>query len=1657
MFLFKCKMCGGAFEINNDETVAVCEYCGTQQTIPRLDDERRANLYDRANHFRRNNDYNKAMGIYEQILNEDGNDAEAYWSLVLCRYGIEYVEDPVSRKRIPTINRAQFTSIFDDDNYKSALMYADSYQKLVYEAEAKEINEVQKGILAISQKEDPFDVFICYKETDNSGRRAIDSVLAQELYYQLTQEGFKVFFSRITLEDKLGSAYEPYIFAALNSAKVMVVLGTKPEYFNAVWVKNEWSRYLALIKNGAKKILIPAYRDMDPYDLPEEFSHLQAQDMSKLGFMQDLVRGIKKIVGENEQHTTVIRETVVTNSAANTSPLLKRVFIFLEDGDWESADEYCEKVLDLDPECAQAYLGKLMAELRVKKQEELKNQPEPFDWSNNYRKARRFGDEALKSSLKDCTTYITTRNELARLNEIYTRASDIMATANNENAYKAASQIFSTIREYKDAAVLEETCMDKAEEKRKSLIYDHAWALSNNYNEHNQSEAARLFASISDYKDSAVRAQECQEKATNIRKDEKLFRSKRLMAQKNIKSYVEAAQLLTSIAGWKDADDLRFLCSENIEKINAKREELRLESERKAEKKREEARKRAKRKKIIAVIAVIMLCAIFALVILWYAVILPQMQYDMANDLLSRGQYDKAIHLFTALGDFRDSQEMILECHYARALSWIEKGDFSPAKYAFENQLSGYKDSNGMLKVIAGLELLSQSNYSGAIQLILQGNVAVQIHYNTNSMQSLESILYSSAVQFAGLQIPQNTGYKFAGWSVASWSYTPGENVEIWFDAAWTDGFTIKYTLNGGTAINPTEYKKDGADIVLTNPTRDGYTFVGWTGTDLTEKTLMVTIPAGSYGDREYTAHWEANEYTFTLDANGGLVKETEISVQYQTAYTLPVPTRDYYVFLGWYSGSIKYENSTWGNPENVDLVARWEPVTYQIEYVIPGGGTNPSANVKNYTVESQGILLKEPTKLGYRFVGWYSESAYQNKITSIPTGSHGDITLYAKWEIVTYTITYQLNGGKISGTKVTSFTVEDLPVNLPTATKSGLVFLHWSQETQNGECVNQITELGDVVIVACFMDPNLKLSLSDDGKYYIVTGHSGTAQQIDIPAYYKGLPVKEIRSWAFYTSLDAESYLKSVNIPDTVVKIGDCAFGYCDTLSTVAMSNSIVEIGHEAFYSCKNLKSITFPNTLKKIDNLAFANCELLTSISLPDSLTYLGGQSFSGCSNLTTVKLGKSLTTIEYCVFSGCVSLTNINIPENITTIEWGAFKECQNLRKIIIPKSVTQMGSYSYSVFEGCSNLTIYCRISMIPDGWYDDWNGSCEVVWGYTGDGHNYSSIVEVEPSCIEAGVLKYTCAICGESYTEKIPVTQHTYNEVVVKEATCSTTGLKRKTCSVCNFVLPEEIIQTVNHSYTSKVDVQATCSKEGVMKYTCKVCGDHYTDSISKTAHKNVKEITKAASCSATGIESQKCSVCGYISKETVIAALGHNYSRYSEDKPTCEKRGTIYYSCTRCNTTRTDTVPAKGHTWESATCTSPESCSVCDKSRGTALGHTTRLAICDRCGHNSFSTLTFSGTGSVTFSDISFLKYGYNIDYTVSSGNEVGLITVKLFPDASSSAYELSLNKVIYAGWTNATFDDYFVGSFANGLIIVEADEHISWTITITMNERYR
>ena len=641
--LIKCKMCGGDLRPAENATTCECEYCGSVQTIPKLDNERRLNLYDRANHFRRNNEYDKAMGIFEQILQDDRTDAEAYWSLVLCRYGIEYVEDPATKKRIPTVNRAQFTSIFADDDYKSALEYADSVQKGIYETEAKAIDGIQKAILDISKKEKPFDVFICYKETDAEGKRTPDSVLANDLYHQLTREGFKVFFSRITLEDKLGQQYEPYIFAALNSAKVMVVLGTKPEYFNAVWVKNEWSRYLKLIKGGANKTLVPAYKDMDPYDLPEEFSHLQAQDMSKLGFMQDLIRGIKKIAGDEKPAAAQQPVAPIIMDApmkANLQSLLGRAFMALEDGEWEKADDFCEQALNQDFQNARAYIGKLMAELKVRKEGDLQYQSQPIERSGNYAKALRFADEKLQATLKGYNEAIKERNEQNRLQKQYNEAMQALDAARTVADVQAVKSRLSAIASYKETAKGLKACDDKIES-----INSTAYTNANNLMKQWQYvQAAAAFRALGNYRDCQTVAKKCDE--------------------------LEKQRLAEEAAA--RAEEQKRLDERRAKEEAERKEKERVAAELKAredEIKRREAEAKAARVKktgiILAVVAALCVAAFFVVT----KIVLPKMHYDNAVKVLEDGQYDAAIAAFTELGDYEDCSYRIQQAQANKAFA----------------------------------------------------------------------------------------------------------------------------------------------------------------------------------------------------------------------------------------------------------------------------------------------------------------------------------------------------------------------------------------------------------------------------------------------------------------------------------------------------------------------------------------------------------------------------------------------------------------------------------------------------------------------------------------------------------------------------------------------------------------------------------------------------------------------------------------------------------------------------------------------------------------------------------------------------------------------------------------------------------------------------
>jgi tetratricopeptide (TPR) repeat protein len=761
--IIKCKMCGGDIDFIPGATYGTCEYCGSTSTIPQAEDENKLNRYNRANHFRRQCEFDKAVAAYEKILEQDENDAEAHWGAVISRFGIEYVEDPATHQRIPTCHRVQVASILTDEDYLAAVENApDEESRRIYQEEAARIAEIQKGILAISANEKPYDVFICYKETDENGQRTRDSQWAQDVYYGLTEQGLKVFFSRITLEDKLGQQYEPYIFAALNSAKVMVVVGSRPEYFNAVWVKNEWSRYLSLMKHDHKRLLIPCYRDMDPYDLPEELSMLQSQDMSKIGFMQDLLRGIQKVMQQPTsapQGVRVETATVETNAPGVTS-LLKRAALFLEDGDTASAREYYDRVLDIDPECAEAYMGKVCAETGCRKESDLGALNYCVDMRGDWQKAVRFAsaaqkqkyegymanvrarveehchelaidcacavavgrgscakmDDALKSYRANCLTkgsestdYSAEENaswHLAGYQSIRNTLAQMIADNDprdvTEGMLKVAAAMFGQIKGEEERA---QQCLVLAEQARQKVIYEKASARRAAIGMPDLMDAADLealakqFGQIPGYKDAKRQAEQCLQDAENVRENAYNDAVKAMQeAERSSCKWREAIQMLAreGLNGYRDVEELR------------KQGEQLYEECRNAEEKERKAKERKNKRLTVAFVLVVLI----ACVVGWFVVtrVIPNNKYQRAVTLRENGQYDDAIAAFAELGDYSDAAAQITETKYQQAVSLREAGEYESAIAVFAS-LNDYRDAETQI------EEMKQEKYQQAVTL----------------------------------------------------------------------------------------------------------------------------------------------------------------------------------------------------------------------------------------------------------------------------------------------------------------------------------------------------------------------------------------------------------------------------------------------------------------------------------------------------------------------------------------------------------------------------------------------------------------------------------------------------------------------------------------------------------------------------------------------------------------------------------------------------------------------------------------------------------------------------------------------------------------------------------------------------------------------------
>lgn len=350
----------------------------------------------------------------------------------------------------------------------------------------------------------------------------------------------------------------------------------------------------------------------------------------------------KKGAGPNGSN---MQQGGVARVSGDPKVLLERAFMFLEDGDWDKADIYCESVLDQNPKCAEAYLGKLMAEVKIRKKEDLSKAKEPLDQSDNYRKVMRFADESLRESLSKA-------KELQHNEQLYTEAMACMTAASDEEAYRNAAQKFYSLGSYKDASAHREQCLQRADR---------------------------------------IRADRMQREETK-RKEDIYSRAEKCMHKGTIESYNTAIQLYESVPNFRSSAAQISECRRKIEDLEAKETARQVAVEK--------AKKKAKK---IAIIAAPIVCVCIVFVIVLTTVIIPNQEYSKkyseAMEMIESGDYEAGYAILEELGE----NETIQSNKYDRAIKLIDSGDYQTAYILLQNL--SYKDSAEKLQSIKPLLL----------------------------------------------------------------------------------------------------------------------------------------------------------------------------------------------------------------------------------------------------------------------------------------------------------------------------------------------------------------------------------------------------------------------------------------------------------------------------------------------------------------------------------------------------------------------------------------------------------------------------------------------------------------------------------------------------------------------------------------------------------------------------------------------------------------------------------------------------------------------------------------------------------------------------------------------------------------------------------------
>ena len=1197
-----------------------------------------------------------------RLFIEDYPDyCDGYWGLVRARYGIKYEKD-VNGQLIPSCYISNYEDFREDNDYKTALELAkkeatkDAYYYL--KDQGYIISDICKEWREEAGKYN-YDIFISFKdENKEQGISDEDRKEMTELYTHLLEQKYNVFFSPKSMKKHTGKYYDPYIFSALQSAKVLVVYGSKPEYFTSTWVQNEWTRFIRMMANQEKKpgSCIVAYNGFNPRELPAALKGLQAIDASKDNrlFYPTLLNTIKNLLAEEKK--------VDTN------------------------EELMQKNEELRRQNEEN--KKLLEELK-RQQEESKKQQETLARQNEENQKRQ---EELQKSLEE---------ERKKNSQKQAEQKPTATLTGEKNATKAPSKV-TPKEEPKKPEIdpdfeIVDGCLKKYKgNKAEVIIPDGVTSIGNTAFSWCKSLTSVVIPdSVTSIGKSTFFGCESltnvviPNSVTSIGKYAFAACSSltSITVDSNNPNYMsidgnlyskDGKTLIQYAIGKKDTsftipNSVEFIgeyafyrCSSltsiTVDSNNPSYMSIDGNLYSKNEKtfiqyaigKKDTSFTIPNSVEFIGDNAFSSCNSLTSVVIPDSVTSIGKEAFSWCKSLTNVVIPDSV----TSISGWAFSHcESLTSVVIPNSVTSIGRGAFYGCKNLtiFVHSLDqvkkwadGWNPDNRPVKVIGNAATTkstqktdakkaeSESTFKGKPSLLNASDPDFEIvdgrlkKYKGNKpnivipdgVTAIDDYIFYNSDGIVSVTIPQ---------SITSIGYCAFGSCDK------LTGILIDENNRHYKSIDGNLYSKDGTKLLQYASGKKNASFEILENVSKIEETAF-------YGCETLSSITVDKKNKYYMSVDGNLYsKDGKVLVQY----------------------AIGKKDKSYKIIDGVDSIRSW-------------------AFTDCYHLSSVHI----PNTVTY--IGQFAFRGCSNLIDIVIPNSVEKIDSFA------FALCKEMNSIAISDSVASVGTdafsgCEKLTIKVHSLDQVKKWKYGWNPDNRPVQVIEQAKQ-PDV-------DPDFEIV---DG---CLKKYKGKKAEVVIPD-----GVTSIGKQAFYWCYS----LTSVVIPNSVTSIGGYAFQSCSSLTSVVIPDSVTSIGEGAFSGCKSLTSVVIPDSVEFIGDWAFRNCSSLTSVVIPDSVTSIGEYAFSECKSLTSVVIPDSVTSIGDWAFSHCESLTSVVIPNSVTSIGEYAFSECKSLTNVVIPDSVTSIGD---AAFNSCSSLTsvvIPDSVTSIGKFAFDDCSSLTSVV-------------------------------------------------------------------------------------------------------------------------------------------------------------------------------------------------------------------------------------------------------------------------------------------------------------------------------------------------------